>query len=223
MELRHEARLAPASASIRHWREVPVTTWYQRRGKRHFDLLAGAALTIVCLPLFLVVAVVVAATMGLPILYTQDRPGLHSEPFRIYKFRTMGRDRRTAAAEFAGPDRRSTWKTPDDPRHTRVGRFLRATSLDELPQLFNVVRGHMALVGPRPEILELAVAAGILGHPRHAYRPGITGLWQVEDRSQGELETKLALDTRYVSGVTFLTDVRLLLRTPVAVLRRRGE
>jgi lipopolysaccharide/colanic/teichoic acid biosynthesis glycosyltransferase len=206
-----------------HWSEVPVRSWYQRRGKRLFDVVVGALLLVAALPLLALVAVVVAVSMGRPVVYVQHRPGYHGRPFRIYKFRTMRHDRRSTRAHFDGQDRRRTWKTTDDPRHTAIGRLLRATSLDELPQLYNVLRGDMALVGPRPEILDAAVANGILDHPRHAYRPGITGPWQVEDRSQGELGVKLAHDVAYVASVSFRTDLGLLLRTPLAVLTRPGE
>jgi lipopolysaccharide/colanic/teichoic acid biosynthesis glycosyltransferase len=216
-----DATVAPARP---HWRDVPVTTWYQRRGKRLLDVVLGAVLLVLLLPVLAVAVLLVLVAHGRPVLYRQDRPGRHGRTFRILKLRTMHPDRRGRAnGRFPGADRRREAKTTTDPRHTRLGRFLRETSLDELPQLLNVLRGDMGLVGPRPEILSVAVRKDIVHHARHAYRPGLTCIWQVEDRSQGDLAGKLRQDERYVARVTLLGDLRLLARTPVALVRRRGQ
>jgi lipopolysaccharide/colanic/teichoic acid biosynthesis glycosyltransferase len=145
-------------------------------------------------------------------------------------------DRRTHQVAFAGPerrarqerrqverrtndDRRHTHKTPADPRHTSIGRFLRRYSLDELPQLFNVLRGELSLVGPRPELPEVVAAYEPWQHARHQVKPGITGLWQVTERSTDSLmHLHVATDLRYIERMSVTTDLTILLRTPAAVL-----
>jgi lipopolysaccharide/colanic/teichoic acid biosynthesis glycosyltransferase len=161
--------------------------------------VALVGLLLVC-PLLLVVAVLVLVSMGRPVLYRQARAGRDGRPFTMWKFRTMRADRRyrrerrgrQRRAANRGDvrrrsDRRVTHKTGADPRHTRVGRVLRRTSLDELPQLWNVLRGDMSLIGPRPELYELAERFVGWQRARHLVRPGITGLWQTTERGHGRL------------------------------------
>jgi lipopolysaccharide/colanic/teichoic acid biosynthesis glycosyltransferase len=186
--------------------------------------------------LLLVVAVLVLVSMGRPVLYRQARAGRDGRPFTMWKFRTMRADRRyrrerrgrQRRAANRGDvrrrsDRRVTHKTGADPRHTRVGRVLRRTSLDELPQLWNVLRGDMSLIGPRPELYELAERFVGWQRARHLVRPGITGLWQTTERGHGRLLHECVdLDLRYIEQLSAVTDLRILLRTPAALLRNRG-
>ncbi len=205
----------------------PRTSVYTVKGKRFVDLTVGAALLTLLSPVLLAVSGIVwfAAGPG-PLLYTQTRVGQGGRVFRIFKFRTMHPDRRFpgAASRPGGAERRRTHKADNDPRHTPIGRWLRASSLDELPQLINVVRGDMSLVGPRPEMVEVAAASGYLHHPRHLVRPGITGPYQVSPmRSSNCLADGLELDCDYVSRVSFFGDLKYLVMTPWAVLSRRGS
>jgi lipopolysaccharide/colanic/teichoic acid biosynthesis glycosyltransferase len=193
--------------------------------KRPFDLVLGGIALVVSLPLMCCLAVAVTLEDGGPALFEQDRVGRHGGRFRMWKLRTMragceqGTHRRTAADWFGGRaaagDR---YKTLADPRITRVGRLLRRLDLDELPQLFNVVRGEMSLVGPRPAIpYELA-------HYQPAYfgrlevPPGMTGLWQVSGRDRMSAAEMMALDLRYARQVSPWLDLRIMARTPAALL-----
>ena len=209
---------------------------YERVVKVAVDrIVALVGLLLVC-PLLLVVAVLVLVSMGRPVLYRQARAGRDGRPFTMWKFRTMRADRRyrrerrgrQRRAANRGDvrrrsDRRVTHKTGADPRHTRVGRVLRRTSLDELPQLWNVLRGDMSLIGPRPELYELAERFVGWQRARHLVRPGITGLWQTTERGHGRLLHECVdLDLRYIEQLSAVTDLRILLRTPAALLRNRG-
>jgi lipopolysaccharide/colanic/teichoic acid biosynthesis glycosyltransferase len=141
----------------------------------------------------------------------------------MYKFRTMAPDRRHEAASYDEPERRKTHKHPDDPRLTPLGRFLRKWSLDELPQLWNVVRGEMSLVGPRPEMLGIVDTYDHWQHARHAVKPGLTGLWQVSARGDGPMHENTHLDLAYVRQVRFGSDCKILFMTIPALLgRQRG-
>jgi lipopolysaccharide/colanic/teichoic acid biosynthesis glycosyltransferase len=144
----------------------------------------------------------------------------------MIKFRSMRHDRRNNRdedEEWDGVDRRLTHKTSADPRHTRVGRFIRKWSLDELPQLFNVLRGDMSLVGPRPELVRVAMRYNLVDHPRHIVRPGITGLWQVSKSRSSLLHENVHIDLEYVEKVTFIGDCKILLRTFGSVVKVGGS
>lgn len=173
--------------------------------KRALDLtVAAVALLLAALPMA-VLAVAVRLTMGAPVLFRQQRPGRHGELFTIYKFRTM-RD---------GPE-------PDEERMTRLGRFMRSTSLDELPELLNVLRGDMSLVGPRPLLPEYLDRYTPEQARRHEVRPGLTGLAQVSGRNTTSWEERFALDVDYVDSHSLALDLRILARTVRAVLTREG-
>lgn len=198
---------------------------YERFVKRIIDIVGSLVLLVVLAPVMATVALAIRLTMGSKVLFFQDRVGRGGRTFRMIKFRSMRHDRRGSAvrAGFDGVDRRLTHKTPADPRHTRVGRFIRKWSLDELPQLFNVLKGDMSLVGPRPELVQVAQRYGLVDHPRHCVRPGITGLWQVS-RSRGSLlHENVHIDIDYVRKVTFLGDCSILLRTVTSVVKVRGS
>lgn len=204
---------------------VRVPGGYERAWKPVLDRAGGVILTVMALPLMLWIALKIWATMGSPVLLRQRRVGLSGRPFTMYKFRTMVPDRRCHQQPFAGPERRKVHKSPDDPRITNVGRFLRKWSLDELPQLFNVVRGDMSLVGPRPELVEVVETHyEPWQHRRHQVKPGITGLWQISERDNGLMYQHTELDLAYLDRLSLLTDLKILLLTvPVALGYRRGH
>ena len=148
-------------------------------------VISLVALAIAALPMA-VIALVVAASMGRPVLFRQRRVGRGGQEFDVFKFRTMRPDRRTLSLDVIH-DRRVTHKSDRDPRHTRIGRVLRRYSLDELPQLFNVLRGDMSIVGPRPELVSVVEQYPPALHRRHDVKPGLTGLWQVAARGSGPM------------------------------------
>jgi lipopolysaccharide/colanic/teichoic acid biosynthesis glycosyltransferase len=173
--------------------------------KRAFDVVVAAvALAVAAVPMA-VIALAVRLTMGSPVLFAQPRPGRHGQTFVLRKFRTM-RD---------GPE-------PDAERITRLGRFLRSTSLDELPELVHVLTGEMSLVGPRPLLVQYLDRYTPEQARRHEVRPGLTGLAQVSGRNATTWEARLALDVEYVDTRTFLGDLRIIARTISMVLRREG-
>ena len=162
-------------------------------------------------PLIFVLSILVLIKHGAPIFFTQDRPGLGGKVFRLYKFRSMN-------------DKRSKNGTllPDSQRLTKFGKFLRSTSLDELPELYNVFRGDMSLVGPRPLLVQYLPLYSSEQARRHAMRPGITGWAQVHGRNALSWPEKFKLDVWYVDHWSLLLDLRILLKTVTAVLRREG-
>jgi exopolysaccharide production protein ExoY len=196
--------------------------------KRTLDII-GAGLGLVLLsPFFLIVALMVRADGG-PAFFAHQRVGRGGKLFGCLKFRSMVIDSQTRLEALLAndPAARAEWeatrKLKNDPRITRIGSFLRSTSLDELPQLINVLLGEMSLVGPRPvQEAEIDRYYGASAAHYMAVRPGITGLWQVSGRSETSYESRVALDVSYVSRPSLLADISILLRTPVAVLSRRG-
>jgi lipopolysaccharide/colanic/teichoic acid biosynthesis glycosyltransferase len=193
--------------------------------KRTFDRLAAAALIVLLAPLFLAIALAIRLTMGSPILFRQARVGFGRRVFTCYKFRTMGVDAESrmrdleALNEADGP----VFKIRNDPRVTPVGAFLRRTSLDELPQLFNVMLGDMSLVGPRPLPLRDVKRFDRKSlNRRFSVWPGITCTWQVSGRSEMTFQDWIALDLEYVDTWSFSNDLRILARTVGAVFRGRG-
>ena len=203
-------------------------SFYDRFGKRAFDIAAGLALLIVFAPVILVLAAMVAATSGLPAFYSATRVGKDGRPFRMWKIRTMVRDadaiieywKRKGTAE--GVIYLQSYKLRNDPRVTPLGRFLRKTSLDELPQLFNVVRGDMSLVGPRPYYLsELQEHPGVM-EDLIQVRPGITGPWQIGGRNEITPRERMAIDREYVATLSAADDVKYLVKTLVHMTRADG-
>jgi lipopolysaccharide/colanic/teichoic acid biosynthesis glycosyltransferase len=170
-----------------------------------------------------VIAAVVRVTMGKGVFFRQERVGKDGRTFEVLKFRTMRHDRRQSQHPIDIADRRRTHKHPNDPRHTRIGRFLRQSSLDELPQLVNVMRGEMSLIGPRPELVALVEKYPDWQHARHAVRPGMTGLWQVSARGERTMQECVDIDLDYVEQMSMWLDLRTALATPIAALgKRRG-
>ena len=195
---------------------------YVHVGKRILDICMTLALCVAVIPICLLVALMIRITTREPILFRQTRIGLAGKPFTVLKFRTMVDDRRQRAENISFPDRRQRHKSNGDPRVTRIGAFLRRTSLDELPQLINVLRGEMSLVGPRPELPMIVANYEDWQHVRHLVRPGITGWWQVNGRSDRPMHENTGLDIEYVQCVSLWMDLTILLHTIRVVLVGRG-
>ncbi len=179
--------------------------------KRGGDVLAALSLLLLLSPLLLLVALLVRMRLGHPVLFRQVRPGLHGRPFTVLKFRSM----REAFTADGRP-------LPDSERLTRLGRFLRRSSLDELPQLWCVLRGDMSLVGPRPLLMKYLPLYSPAQARRHLMRPGITGWAQVHGRNAVTWNEKFVLDTWYIDHWNLWLDLRILVLTVLAVLTRRG-
>jgi len=184
---------------------------YRTSGKRALDLIASIALVLILSPVLLVVAAVTWAAHGWPIIFAQQRPGLRGAPFVIFKFRTM-RNIRDSNGELL----------PDNLRTTRFGHLLRNSSLDELPELFNVIRGDMSLVGPRPLMGRYLPRYTEEQARRHDVRPGITGLAQVRGRNAISWEEKFKYDLRYIDELSLANDLKILALTLVQVARGAG-
>ena len=186
-------------------------TLYRKFGKRLFDVLFSASLLIVLSPVILIIALIVYVKMGRPILFSQERPGLNEKIFTLYKFRTM--------TNAYGPDGKLL---PDSSRLSRFGKILRSTSLDELPELWNILKGDMSFVGPRPlRVQYLSLYSDEQRH-RHDVRPGLTGLAMIHGRNNLNWNDKFAYDLQYVEQQSFLLDMKILLWTVVITLKREG-
>ena len=179
--------------------------------KRVFDIFVASFLLLMLAPVMGVLALLIWFTMGAPVLFRQVRPGLHGKPFVMYKFRTM-----TNKQDEEGN------LLPDEQRLTHLGRFLRSTSLDELPELWNVLKGDMSLVGPRPLLMEYLPLYTPEQFRRHEVKPGITGWAQVNGRNALTWEEKFKLDVWYVDNLSFFLDIKILFLTLWKVLRREG-
>ena len=185
------------------------STFYQRRGKRLLDLAIALPVAVAASPVVAVVAIATAASIGRPVLFRQTRPGLGGRPFDIAKFRTMTNERDAFGALL-----------PDEQRLTTVGRLVRGLSLDELPQLWNVLRGDMSLVGPRPLLVRYLDRYTPEQARRHEVPPGITGWTQVNGRNALSWEQKFAFDGWYVDHFGLALDLKILALTAVKVVRR---
>ncbi|WP_400192081.1 sugar transferase [Hymenobacter sp. B81] len=190
---------------------APSADWYHRWGKRGFDVLLALPLLVVSLPLLLLAATLLRLQPGGRVLFRQPRPGRHGRLFTLYKLQTM-RDARDARGQLL----------PDAQRLTRLGRWLRASSIDELPQLWNVLRGDLSLVGPRPLLVQYLPLYSPEQARRHLVRPGITGWAQVNGRNAISWEQKFAYDVWYVDHLSFSLDLRILVRTAGRVLGAHG-
>jgi undecaprenyl-phosphate galactose phosphotransferase len=182
---------------------------------------------VLCLPLFALVCVLVKLDGG-PILYAHERVGALGKRFKCLKFRTMVTDGDTVLTEFfvrnplAEREWRTTQKLMQDPRITRFGRILRATSIDELPQIINVIRNDMSFVGPRPITVSEVNRYGVWIHTYYSAKPGITGLWQISGRSNTTYERRVELDVQYIEGWSVARDLMIMVKTIPAVLSRSG-
>jgi lipopolysaccharide/colanic/teichoic acid biosynthesis glycosyltransferase len=182
-----------------------------RRAKRCLDVVGAASGLVLGAPILAATAAAIRLSMGGPVLFTQERAGLNGRPFRIYKFRTM--------SDARGPDGAPL---PDDQRLTRVGRFVRSTSMDELPQLWNVLKGEMSLVGPRPLLLEYLPLYDARQARRHEVKPGITTWNAVNGRNAMSWEQQFEYDVWYVDHVSLALDLKILAKTVGKVLQREG-
>lgn len=197
------------------------------KAKRILDILLASFLLFLTFPLLLGIALLVA-TDGGPVLFRHRRIGRHGVSFSCLKFRTMILGAEECLTEYLSyhPEAQAEWerdrKLAFDPRVTKIGRFLRLSSLDELPQLLNVLRGEMSIVGPRPVTQEELAQYGGVASLYRSVRPGITGLWQISGRNDITYAARVGLDERYVRNWSLALDLSILLRTPAVVLVRRG-
>jgi exopolysaccharide biosynthesis polyprenyl glycosylphosphotransferase len=192
--------------------------------KRLVDMLGASLLLILLAPVLVTAAGLLVMSQRRPILFRQFRAGLHGRPFAAYKFRTMVPD---AAAQRSGMVERNervgpAFKVRDDPRITPLGRWLRKTSFDELPQLFNVIKGDMSLVGPRPQPVEEVASYDFWHRRRLSMKPGITGLWQITARNDPGFDRWMELDLEYIDSWSLWMDLRILVQTPLALVRSPG-
>jgi lipopolysaccharide/colanic/teichoic acid biosynthesis glycosyltransferase len=202
----------------------PVFDGFDYVLKRSFDVVGSLLILLALSPVMAVIAVAVAVSSRGPILYRSWRPGIGGEPFACFKFRTMRTDADQIQADLESLNEASgaLFKIRDDPRTTSVGRFLRRYSLDELPQLFNVVLGQMSLVGPRPLPQRDFERLEEWHKKRYLVLPGITGLWQVSGRSELDFDDLVRLDFLYLERWSVGLDLTILVKTVPAVLTRRG-
>lgn len=185
--------------------------FYEKYVKRTVDFLLSLVSIIILSPVLLILAVVVRIKMGSPIVFSQSRPGINGKIFKMYKFRTMTNEKDENGNLL-----------PDEMRLNKFGAFLRSTSLDELPELFNILKGDMAIVGPRPLLVEYLPLYTREQARRHEVRPGMTGYAQVNGRNELSWEKKFELDVEYVDNVTFVNDLRIIFKTVKTVLKREG-
>jgi lipopolysaccharide/colanic/teichoic acid biosynthesis glycosyltransferase len=215
----HPSKRAPAVGNATETRERGI---YERFVKGLIDRTVGLLLVLLTLPIVIPVAIAVFIDLGLPIFLRQERVGRDGRVFKLLKFRSMEPDRRaTRVPSFVGSDRRFNHKSEEDPRLTPVGRFLRKWSLDELPQLWNVVFGQMSLVGPRPEMVSIVERYELWQHARHQVKPGVTGLWQVSARGEVPMHEATHIDLEYVESISLASDLRILAKTVPAALGDR--
>lgn len=185
---------------------------YERFFKRPIDICCALAAIIVFCWLYIIVAILVRVKLGSPVLFTQDRPGKDEKIFKLYKFRTM-----TDARDENGN------LLPDDVRLTKFGKLLRSTSLDELPEAFNILKGDMSVIGPRPLLVKYLPLYNEEQRRRHEVRPGLSGYAQVNGRNTVSWEEKFKLDVEYVDHITFLGDVHIIFSTVMkAFVKREG-
>lgn len=184
---------------------------YSRYIKRIMDIVLSFIAIILLSPFLLIIAFLVCIKLGSPVIFKQDRPGLNEKIFTLYKFRTMT-DERDENGELL----------PDEKRMTKYGKFLRSTSLDELPELFNIFKGDMSLVGPRPLLVQYLPLYDEYQRRRHEVRPGLSGLAQISGRNTLSWEEKFRLDVEYVDNISFIGDFKIILSTLKKVFVREG-
>ncbi|MGI6226025.1 MAG: sugar transferase [Peptococcales bacterium] len=184
---------------------------YRKYFKRSFDFVCSLLALILLFPALLIIALLVRVKLGSPVIFKQKRPGLNEKPFTLYKFRTMT-DQKDKHGNLL----------PDEVRLTRFGKLLRSTSLDELPELWNILKGDMSIVGPRPLLEKYISLYTAEQRKRHQVRPGLTGLAQVNGRNELSWELKFQFDVEYVEHITFLKDVKIIAQTILDIFRRKG-
>lgn len=185
--------------------------FYEKYAKRLLDILCALAAIIVFCWLYLLVAILVRCKLGSPIIFKQERPGKDGKIFKLYKFRTMT-DEKDENGQLL----------PDNVRLTKFGKFLRSTSLDELPEAFNILKGDMSVIGPRPLLVEYLPLYNEKQSRRHEVRPGLSGYAQVHGRNAVSWNEKFDLDVEYVDNITFLGDVKIIVTTVLKAIKREG-
>jgi len=184
---------------------------YKKYIKRPMDFVLSLLAIIILSPLFIVIAILVRVKLGKPIIFKQERPGLNEKIFTLYKFRTMI-DEKDAEGTLL----------PDTIRLTSFGKILRSTSLDELPELFNIIKGDMSIVGPRPLLVKYLNLYNFYQKGRHKVRPGLTGLAQINGRNEINWEDKFRLDIEYIDTISFTGDISIISKTILKVFKREG-
>lgn len=190
---------------------IMIDSIYRTHLKRPLDLLLSLIALIVLFPLFIVVAILIKMNLGSPIIFAQRRPGINEKIFMLYKFRTMN-NKYNEKGELL----------PDKVRLTKLGEFLRNTSIDELPELFNIIKGDMSLVGPRPLAVQYLPYYTEFERKRHSVLPGLTGLAQINGRNSLCWEEKFKYDVEYTMNVSFLLDIKIIIKTIVIILKRNN-
>ena len=181
---------------------------YKNFFKRPLDLIFSIVIFIICLPLMTILALLIFVFLGHPIIFKQERPGMNEKIFKVYKFRTM----RLSLSEIGN----------DKERLTKFGRILRLLSLDELPQLYNIIKGDMSFIGPRPLLVRYLPLYNGTQRRRHLVRPGLTGLAQINGRNELSWPDRFVLDINYVDNLSFKLDIQILLKTIIILIRRVG-
>lgn len=184
---------------------------YAKYVKRLLDLILSLIALIILMPVMIILYVLVRIKLGKPVFFKQQRPGLNEKIFTLYKFRTMT-DKKDENGKLL----------PDSKRLTKFGKFLRSTSLDELPELINIIKGDMSIVGPRPLLVEYLPLYNEEQKKRHNVRPGLTGLAQVNGRNNISWEEKFKDDIKYVKNINFIEDIKIIFKTVGKVLKREG-
>jgi len=184
---------------------------YRKIIKRPLDLILSSIALIFFSPLFILIATLVKLKLGSPIIFKQERPGLNEKIFTMYKFRTMS-DERDENGDLL----------PNEMRHNRFGKALRSTSLDELPEIFNIIKGDMSFIGPRPLLVEYLPLYNSFQKQRHTVRPGLSGFAQINGRNMTTWEKRFEYDVEYVKNISFLLDFIIVLKTILKVFKREG-
>lgn len=184
---------------------------YEKYFKRLIDFVCGMAAIVIFFWLYVIIAILVRINLGSPILFVQERPGRNEKPFKLYKFRTMTEERDGNGSLL-----------PDKFRLTKFGKFLRSTSLDELPEAFNLINGTLSVCGPRPLLMKYLPLYNQQQHRRHEVTPGLSGYAQVHGRNAVSWEEKFKLDVEYVDHITFFGDLKIIMDTVKIVLQRKG-
>ena len=193
--------------------------------KRSFDIISASIGILFLLPLFIVLAILVKLDSKGPIFFSHKRIGKNGKIIGIYKFRSMVSNSEEIFKNFTEEQKKEfekNFKLDDDPRITKIGGFLRKTSLDELPQLLNIIKGDMSVVGPRPIVRAEVEKYGVCADNLFSVKPGLTGFWQANGRSDTTYEERVQMDMYYIDNRSFLLDIRIILKTVISVIRKEG-